>query len=158
MPSYRPNDSRAVLLAKSRIAQRMQTAPKPAGVLIIDDQEIEMDRLSARLRGVFGFETMIRAARTLRAALTATEKQQPGLIFLDDNLKPLNTATTSIPSLRKAGATCPIIVISAQVERRRSAALVELGALDVVDRDHLTGARIAEAWLRHWKLWDEPGA
>lgn len=157
MPTHRPNDSRKVLLARSRIAQRMQLAPKPAVVLIVDDLEVEMERLSARLRGVFGFDTQVHAARTLRSAVTSVQKSPPSLVFLDDNLKPLDTATSSIPVLRRAGAAGPIVVVSAQVERRRTATLMELGAIDVIDRDHLTGSRIAEVWLRHCNLWDETG-
>ncbi len=148
MANYRPNDSRHVLATKSRIAQAMQSAPKPKDVLIIDDLVVQSERLAAMLRGVFGFDTQVRFATTLNAGIQAVLKAAPDVIFLDDNLKPADTATRSIPKLRAQGFQGGILVISAEVEVRRSRNLVTLGAGDVIHRDDLNGARICQAWLK----------
>ena len=148
MATYRPNESRDVLVGKSRLAQAMRNAPRPQDILIIDDIVVQSTRLAAMVRGVFGFETKVRVANSLQAGLQAVLASMPDLILLDDVLRPTDTAMSSLPKLRQAGCTGCMVVISAEVETRRSAELIKLGAVDVVHRDDLNGARISQAWLK----------
>ena len=148
MATYRPNDSREVLIGKSRIAQAMQSAPRPAEILVVDDNVVHATRLAAMLRGVFGFETKVRETGSLQGGIQAIKTAQPDLIFLDDVLRPTDTAVSSIPKLRAAGCTSGIVVISSEVELRRASELIKASAIDVIHRDDLNGARICQAWLK----------
>ena len=94
----------------------------------------------------------MRRASTLGAALDAVIAKQPELVFLDDLLKPSDTASHTIPFLRRAKYEGPIIVVSGQVTRARKAELIGLGATDVIHKDDVDSVRLAEALARVYKL------
>jgi DNA-binding NarL/FixJ family response regulator len=140
------------LAKKSDLAQLSKKLPKLAEVLIIEDENCDADRLRATLRVILGYDLTVRRAATLGAALDAVIARQPELVFLDDLLKPADTASHTIPFLRRAKYEGPIVVVSGQVTRARKAELIGLGATDVIHKDDVDSARLTEALTRVFKI------
>ena len=67
------------------------------------------------------------------------------MIFLDDYLKPNDTAVQTLPLLRRAGYDGPIVVISGEIDRRRQAELKELGAAACLHKDNVDSGSVTEA-------------
>lgn len=136
------------LAKKSKVTSQRQQLPDVRDVLIIDDEKFDADRLSATLRVIFGYELDMRRATTLAKALDCVLEKSPQLIFLDDILKPSDTAAQSIPMLRRAGYDGPIVVVSGQATKKRAFELQDFGATDVVHKDDVDSVRLAEALIR----------
>jgi DNA-binding NarL/FixJ family response regulator len=135
------------LAKKSDVMRLKQLLPSLKDILVVDDETFDADRLKATLRVMFGYDLEVRRAATVASAVDAVMKQQPELIFLDDCLKPSDTATTTIPYLRRADFTGPIVVVSGQVTRNRRRELMSLGAAEVIHKDDVDSTRLAEALL-----------
>lgn len=114
-------------------------------ILIVEDENLDADRLSATLRVLFGYDTQIRCASTLGDAVDRVIEQKPCVLFLDDILKPSATASQAIPLLRDAGYVGPIVVVSGQVTHARRSRLLADGASDVIHKDDVDSVRVAEA-------------
>jgi len=114
-------------------------------ILIVEDETLDAERLSATLRVLFGYETLIRCASSLGDAVDRVIEQKPSVLFLDDILKPSATALQAIPLLRDAGYHGPIIVVSGQVTHARRSGLIAAGASDVIHKDDVDSVRVAEA-------------
>lgn len=97
---------------------------------------------------MLGYGIELRRAKTLGSALDVVIERKPQLVFLDDYLKPSDNASHTIPFLRRCGYEGPIIVVSGQVTRMRRAQLVKAGAVDVIHKDDVDTARLAEALAR----------
>lgn len=120
----------------------------PQKILIIDDEALDAERLTATLHVLFGYLAEIRWARSLSAAVDAIIEQEPCVIFLDDILKPSGNASQSIPQLRCAGYKGPIVVVSGEVTHTRRTRLLADGASDVIHKDDVDSVRVAEALAR----------
>lgn len=136
------------LTKKSEVVKVRQQLPDLHQVLIIDDEVFDADRLEATLRVIFGYDLNVERANTLATGLEAVMHATPDLIFLDDVLKPSDTAADSIPLLRRANYTGPIVVVSGQVTNRRAFLLRDCGAVDVVHKDDVDSVRMGEALIR----------
>jgi DNA-binding NarL/FixJ family response regulator len=136
------------LAHKNEVARLARQLPRLQNMLIVEDDISDSDRLRATLRVILGYEFLVRVAATLGSALDGVLSKQPDLVFLDDLLKPSDTATHSIPFLRRAGYTGPIVVISGQVTRNRRAELMALGAAEVIHKDDVDSVRLTEALAR----------
>lgn len=136
------------LTRKSDVTKSQQATARPNDILIVEDENFDADRLRATLHIMFGYGIEVRRARTLGSALDCVIERHPQLIFLDDYLKPSDSATQTIPFLRHCGYAGPIIVVSGQVDRLRRAMLVKAGAIDVIHKDDLDSVRIFEALAR----------
>ncbi len=136
------------LAKKSDVTKLRQQLPALSDVLVIDDETFDADRLQATLRVLLGYEIEVRRAATVATAVDCVLSQKPELVFLDDCLKPSDTATDSIPFLRRAGFDGPIVVISGQVTRSRRQVLMGVGATEVIHKDEVDSVRLAEAMLR----------
>lgn len=136
------------LTKKSEVVKVRQQLPKLQRVLIIDDEAFDTDRLAATLRVIFGYDLEIDRAATLSQSLEIVMKASPDLIFLDDILKPSDTAAESIPLIRRANYTGPIVVVSGQVTHKRSFQLKDCGAVDVIHKDDVDSVRLGEALIR----------
>jgi DNA-binding NarL/FixJ family response regulator len=139
------------LAKKSDVTLLGKTLPKIEHVLIVEDENSDADRLRATLRVILGYDIVVRRASTLGGALDAVIAKQPELVFLDDLLKPSDTASHTIPFLRRAKYEGPIIVVSGQVTRARKAELIGIGATDVIHKDDVDSVRLTEALLRVFK-------
>jgi DNA-binding NarL/FixJ family response regulator len=140
------------LARKNDVSHLSKRLPKLNDVLIIEDETFDADRLRATLRVLLGYNVGVRRAATLGAAIDAVMSQQPELVFLDDLLKPTDTASITIPFLRRAKYEGPLVVVSGQVTRARKLELIGLGATDVIHKDDVDSVRLAEALARVFKL------
>lgn len=117
-------------------------------VVVVDDENLDTDRMFATLRVMFGYDVGVRRAATVEAALGLVMAHKPDIVFLDDILKPSDDAAQTIPYLRRTGYDGPIIVVSGQVTRTRRTVLLAAGATDVIHKDDVDSVRLAEALQR----------
>lgn len=113
--------------------------------LVVDDEARDSDRMLATLRVMYGYDVTVRRAATITAALAHIETKHPDLILLDDILKPSDNGETTLPRIRQAGFTGPVIVISGQVTRTRRPILIAAGATDVIHKDDVDSVRLSES-------------
>ena len=114
-------------------------------VLVVEDEALDAERLTATLRVIFGYELRIHLAASATDAIDRVAQAKPLLVFLDDILKPSTNALQTMPLLRQAGYSGPIIVISGQVTHSRRTGLIAGGASDVIHKDDVDSVRVAEA-------------
>lgn len=139
------------LARKSDATKIRQSLPQVDDVLIVEDETFDADRLKATLHVMLGYDLVIRRAGTLGSALDCVIARKPGIVFLDDYLKPNDNASHTIPFLQRAGYDGPIVVVSGQVDRQRRALLMGAGAADVIHKDDLDSVRVAEALERAFR-------
>ena len=87
----------AHLAKRSDLASVRSKYALPGEILIIDDEALDAERLTATLRVLFGYQMPIRWASSLGEAIDSMTESQPSLTFLDDILKPSADAFLSIP-------------------------------------------------------------
>lgn len=121
---------------------------KPADVLIVEDENIDADRMAATLHILFGYGLQTRRASTLGAAVDSVMERKPELVILDDFLKPADDASQTIPFLRRAGYDGPIVVVSGRATRKRRLELIKAGAAEVIHKDDVDSVRLSEALQR----------
>ncbi|MGQ0672296.1 MAG: response regulator [Hyphomicrobium sp.] len=143
------------LARKSDVTRQRKGLPPLRDVLIVEDENMDADRLKATLRVMFGYDLEVRRAATLASALDSIIAGKPEIVFLDDVLKPSDNASQTIPYLRRAEYVGPIVVVSGQVTRSRRNALLAAGATDVIHKDEMDSVRLTEALLRVFAPDDE---
>jgi CheY-like chemotaxis protein len=148
MPNQGRKTGGAFLARKSELAIQRQDKPKFTDILVVEDNAMEAERLHATLRSMFGYEVSLRRAATLGSALDCVIEKQPDLIFLDDQLKPKDTASDTIPFLRRCKYEGPIILVSGLLTQRRAAEMVKLGAVVAIHKDNLDSSSIEEALVK----------
>lgn len=137
-----------ILARRNEASWSKQALPPLANILIVEDETFDSDRLQATLSIVLGRETSVRCAPTLTLALDCVLEAMPDVVFLDDYLKPNDTASQTIPLLRRAGYEGPIIVISGEVDRRREAELKGIGAATALHKENVDSGSVTEALNR----------
>jgi DNA-binding NarL/FixJ family response regulator len=133
---------------KSGVMRAKQGMPDLKDAVVIDDENIDADRMLATLRVMFGYDVEVRRAATIAKALDLVMAKAPDIVFLDDILKPSDDASQTIPFLRRAGYNGPIVVISGQVTRNRRTALLGAGATDVIHKDDVDSVKLTETLQR----------
>lgn len=151
MASSSSNSGGDFLAKKSEIMRARQSLPALKDVLVVEDENLDADRMFATLRVMFGYDVQVRRASTLAAAVDAVLQRKPELIFLDDILKPSDDASQTIPFLRRAGYEGPIVIVSGQATRNRRTVLLAAGATDVIHKDEVDSVRLSEALTRVFK-------
>jgi CheY-like chemotaxis protein len=136
------------LARKSELVGARAKLAQLRDILVIEDESLDAERLTATLRVIFGYEAEIRWAPTLGDAVDRVIEKKPCVIFLDDILKPSANASQAIPLLRGAGFSGPIIVVSGQVTHSRRSGLLADGVSDVIHKDDIDSVRVAEALAR----------
>lgn len=116
-------------------------------ILSIDDQRFDGDVMKAMLHVCLGHETQVLQATSLSAALATVRQQAPDLIFLDDYLGRVSTASESLGSIRNCGYEGPIIVVSALLSTKRRRELSSCGASGAIHKDDLSSVKIAEVLM-----------
>ncbi|MEZ5901081.1 MAG: response regulator [Hyphomicrobium sp.] len=139
------------LARKSELMRARGTLRPLKNVLIVEDENLDAERMFATLRVMFGYALEVRRASTLASAIDSVLELKPELIFLDDILKPSDDATQTIPFLRHAGYEGPIIVVSGQATRNRRSVLLAAGAQEVIHKDDVDSVRLTEALERVFK-------
>lgn len=139
------------LAKKSEVMRTRGDIPQLKDVLVVEDENLDADRMFATLRVMFGYEVNVRRAATLAAAVDSVLQRKPEMVFLDDILKPSDDASQTIPFLRRAGYEGPIVVVSGQATRQRRMVLIAAGANDVIHKDDVDSVRLTEALQRVFK-------
>lgn len=145
------------LAKKSGLMRTRAGLPKLKDVLVVEDENLDADRMFATLRVMFGYELEMRRASTLASAVDCVLARKPEMVFLDDILKPSDDASQTIPFLRRAGYEGPIVVVSGQVTRIRRQQLIGAGATDVIHKDDCDSVRLTEALHRVFKSGEPQG-
>ena len=130
------------LARKSDLTRMRMAIPGLKDVLIVDDSNFDADSLRASLNMMFGYGLTLRRAKTLGSALDCVIERKPDLVFLDDILPPSDTASTTLPFLRRCGFEGPIIIVSGEMTRTRRQEMLNAGAADVIHKDDLGSASI----------------
>jgi len=136
------------LARKSEIVSARAKLGALRDVLVVEDDPLDAERMTATLHVIFGYELRIHLASTLGDAVDRVIESKPSLVFLDDILKPSTNALQAIPLLRGAGYAGPIIVVSGQVTHQRRSSLLANGAGEVIHKDEVDSVRVAEAIAR----------
>lgn len=145
MSDQSSSSGRDFLARKTDATKARQAVARPQDVLVIDDNTFDADTVKAILHVLYGYEIVIRRAKTLGSAVDCVMAKKPCAIILDDILPPNDTAIDTIPYLRGTGYGGPIVVVSGEVTQRRRAQLLAAGASDVVHKDDLDSVRLSEA-------------
>ena len=148
----RSGAGRDFLARKSDLTRMRMGIPGLKDVLIVDDNNFDADALRASMNMMFGYTLTMRRAKTLGSALDCVIERKPDLVFLDDILPPSDTASATIPFLRRCGYEGPIIVVSGEMTRSRRQELLGAGASDVIHKDDLDSVRISEALKIAYKM------
>jgi DNA-binding NarL/FixJ family response regulator len=136
------------LQKKSGIMRARSGMPVLKDVVVVDDENIDADRMLATLRVMFGYDVTVRRAATMNSAIDLVMAKTPEIVFLDDILKPSDDASQTIPFLRRAGYNGPIVVISGQVTRTRRTVLLTAGATEVIHKDDVDSVHLTEILQR----------
>ncbi len=144
MASSSPSSGRDFLAKKSGVIRASQSVPNLKDVVIVEDENLDADRLIATLRVMFGYDVQVRRASTLGGAVDLVMERAPEIVFLDDVLKPSDDASQTIPFLRRANYQGPIVVISGQVTRSRRAVLIAASATEVIHKDDVDSVKLTE--------------
>jgi DNA-binding NarL/FixJ family response regulator len=136
------------LARKSELGRARAKLGAVRDVLVVEDESLDAERLTATLHVIFGYELRIHLASALGDAVDCVIESKPSLVFLDDILKPSTNALQVIPLLRGAGYAGPIIVVSGQVTHQRCSSLLADGAGEVIHKDDMDSVRVAEAIAR----------
>jgi CheY-like chemotaxis protein len=145
MAGTKPTSAGSEILAdRHRVTVETRLRDTIKDVLVVEDSKIDGDRMRATLHLVLGREVQIRRAETLASAIDCVLEKVPDLVFLDDYLKPSDSATDTIPYIRRAGYDGYIIVVSGEVDRHRRAKLIELGATDAIHKDEVDSSVVQD--------------
>jgi DNA-binding NarL/FixJ family response regulator len=145
------------LQRKSELAKARHGRLAFKDVLIVEDVPLDAERLRATLRTMLGYDIEYRRATTLGSALDAVIERAPDIIFLDDHLPPTDTATETIPFLRRCNYTGPIVIVSGLLSPRRAAELTRAGAIVAMHKDKVDSSAIEEALAKVYAALDASG-
>jgi DNA-binding NarL/FixJ family response regulator len=107
----------------------------------------DAEHLTATLRVLLGYNTAIRTS-SLAAVLGSVAEQPPTHVFIANTDGPSMDAARATGKLRRAGYDGPVIVLCTHSSPASRARLISGGASDVIHKDDLCSARIAEAFGR----------
>ncbi|MEM6496758.1 MAG: response regulator [Pseudomonadota bacterium] len=134
-----------ILIRRNEATWAKQSLPTLNDILIIEDDELDSERLQATIHIVLGRDVKVRTAPTLTSALDCVLETQPDMVFLDDYLKPNDTALQTLPLIKRAGYEGPIVVISGAITRRRVAELKAAGASACIHKEEVDSGSVTEA-------------
>lgn len=134
-----------ILARRNEATWAKQSLPSLKDILIIEDDTLDSERLQATLHIILGRDVKVRMAQTLTSALDCVLEAKPDMVFLDDYLKPSDTALQTLPLLTRAGYDGPIVVISGAITRRRVAELKAAGAAACIHKEDVDSGRVTEA-------------
>ncbi|MEM9028939.1 MAG: response regulator [Pseudomonadota bacterium] len=122
--------------------------PRIQDILIVEDNNIDSERLRATIHLLLGRAIEIRVANTVNSAIDHVLNKKPDIVLLDDYLKPADSANETIPFLRRAGFSGHIIVISGELDRQRRQRLFAVGASAALHKDDVDSSHVAEALIK----------
>lgn len=116
------------------------------------DAAADAEHLTATLRVLLGYNVPIRRVSSLDAALGSLAEHHPAHVFMAELACPSIDAGNATAELRRAGYEGPVIVVCNDGSHVSRARLITGGASDVIPKDDLCSARIAEAFNRALNL------
>ena len=136
----------ATKISKKFLSERQSARQHlPHDVAIVVDAAANADHLIATLRVLLGYDAVIRAC-SLGAVLGSLAEQHPSHLFIADVGCPSIDATSITAELRRAGYDGPVIVVCNGGSHASRTRLIAGGVSDVIHKDDLCSARIAEAF------------
>ena len=143
-----PSRGASYLETRSRLAKALSESTPFNRIQIVDDTQFDADVLAGLLRKILGRETAIDIARNLNTLHRQWADSRPDLVFLDDRLGQMGSATVNVPNLRRMGFTGPLVVVSGMMLRERRAELMRLGVHEALHKDDLDSERLIRLFLQ----------
>ena len=143
-----PSRGSTYLETRSRLAKALSESTPFQRIQIVDDTQFDADVLAGLLRKILGRETGIDIARNLNTLHRQWTESRPDLVFLDDRLGHMGSATVNVPNLRRMGFTGPLVVVSGMMLRERRAELMRLGVHEALHKDDLDSERLIRLILQ----------
>ncbi len=137
-----------VLAHLSELARQRALTRRVTDAIIIAPQSQDGEFLQSALRGVMGYESRILISAMVSEAADLTRLKQPEVVFALDPTKVEAVSSKTIRSLRTAGISCPVAVISDLMTQKSAAEVLASGAFDVMHRDDVCGIRLRECFLK----------
>ncbi len=122
--------------------------PVIRNVLLVEDEDSDARRLAATLRIVLGRSINAERVEVVGDVAAAIAAAPPDIVFIDDYLKPDDSALETIPELRRSGYIGPIIVMSGEMDRSRGIVLKAAGASVTMHKEDINSVTIADAMNR----------
>lgn len=141
-------DGSDFLARRSEATSAKASLPALKNILIVEDEGVDARRMTAVLRIVLGRDVELRLATSLDKAIDEVLRSKPDVVFLDDYLKPNDSALQTIPLVRRAGFEGHIIVVSGEVDRPRRIELRKAGAIEILHKDDVDSVNVSEALIR----------
>jgi CheY-like chemotaxis protein len=141
-------NSRSYLERRSLLAKQLANRQAFERVCIIDDRALDADVLAGLLRRILGRDLNIEIAKSILTLHTSWATVRPDLVFLDDRLGHLGTASMHIPTLRRLGYNGPIVIISGMMSRQRRAEMIGAGAVEALHKDDVDALVMMDLLLR----------
>lgn len=104
--------------------------------------------MASSLRLILGHGIKVDHARQLNDMRKVLIGKTPDLLFLDDRLGAGVIVENTLAKIRAIGYRRGVVVISGFLTRARLIELLRLGVADVVHKDDIDSARLAEAMLK----------
>ena len=148
MTTYKNAASANFLTMRSGAAMAKVGLPAICNVLLVEDEDSDARRLAATLRIVLGRSINAERVEVVRDVAAAIAASPPDIVFIDDYLKPDDSALDTIPELRRSGYIGPIIVMSGEMDRSRSIVLKAAGASVTMHKEDINSVTISDAMHR----------
>lgn len=119
--------------------ETLDTTPLDAqlNVLILDDQAVEIELISAHLRRVSGTQFKLIKATTVDEAMNKLQTCHVDACLIDYNLVG-ETAVDFIDALEAYDLDPPVIVVTGKLTSELSKLLLSRGALDLIEKDDIS--------------------
>ena len=152
MTSSRSRDAQTVtggahLARRSALLKRIQALRGRIDLLIVEDKAQDAHFIAKPLERLFGEHASLSIAATVDELKTSLKKAKFSAIVLDDRLDKGATADATLPLIRAAGHTGPVIIVSAVLTRARRAELKRLGVEGILTKDEVDSVALGEGLL-----------
>ena len=116
-------------------------------MLIVEDKAQDAHFIAKPLERLFGDIARLTIATTVDGMKATLKKSRFSAIVLDDRLDKGATADATLPLIREAGHSGPVIVVSAVLTHARRAQLKRLGAEGILTKDEVDSVALGELLL-----------
>ncbi len=146
----------AHLERRSALLKKIHALNLKIKLLIVEDKAQDANFITKPLGRLFGDLADIVLAISVEDLKAALEREAFSLIILDDRLDAGTTANQTLPLIRDAGHTGPVLVVSAILTQARRAELKRLGAEIVLTKDELDSVELGDRILKALGYGAEP--
>lgn len=138
----------AHLERRSGLVKRIRELGLELRLLIVEDKSQDAHFISKPLSRLFGELATIVVAPTVSAMKAALTTGAVSAIVLDDNMDAGATAMDTLPMIRAAGYTGPVLLVSGLLTNTRRAELKRLGFAVILAKDELDSVELGERLLQ----------